>query len=210
MNWFDRLTLLAAGLVAIYMIWHFVKRQKIPATAGSSNIYYIISFAVLLVAGLLLIFFGWAALGNDLVAIVAGLIPFGLATGLIAEFYPKSEKPYLAVMVVGLVLITITRFVAPGLGKVVLPVFHSIAGITIFILPLLAVNQKKVKGSFALVTVGGTLIGLGGIALAFLKGGKQLLFFSLDFVLVILGPLLFLMALCFALGLVKGESAKEG
>jgi len=207
MGIFDRLVLLATGIVAIYMILHFVKKQKNADTACSSNIYYIISFAVLLVAGLLLIFFGWAALGNDLVAIVAGLIPFGLATGLIAEFYPKYEKPYLAVMVVGLVLITITRFVAPGLGKVVLPVFHSIAGLTIFIFPLLAVNQKKVKGSFALVTVGGTLIGLGGIALAFLKAGKQLLFFSQEFVLLILAPLLLLMVLCFALGLVKGESA---
>lgn len=208
MGIFDRVVLLATGLVAIYMILHFVKRQKNTDTACSSNIYYIISFAVLLVSGLLLIFFGWAALGNDLVAIVAGLIPFGLATGLISKFYPKAEKGYLAVMVIGLVLIAITRFVAPGFGKVVLPVFHSIAGLTIFILPLLAVNQKKVKGSFALVTVGGTLIGLGGIALAFLKAGKQLLFFSQEFVLLILAPLLLLMALCFALGLVKGQLAK--
>ncbi len=64
------------------------------------------------------------------------------------------------------------------------------------------------KGSFAYVTVGGTLIGLGGIALAFLSAGKQLLFFSQDFVLTILAPLLFLTALFFALGLVKGELEK--
>jgi len=209
MGIFDRLVLLATGLVAIYLIWHFVKRQKNPDTACASNIYYIISFAVLLVAGLLLIFFGWGALGNDLVAIVAGLIPFGLATGLISKFYPKAEKGYLIVMIIGLVLIIITRFAASGLGKVVLPIFHTIAGLTIFLLPIVAVNQKKVRGNFVLITVGGTLIGLGGIALSFLKAGKQLLFFSQDFVLLILAPLLFLMTLFFALGLVKGELAKE-
>lgn len=209
MGIFDRAVLLATGLVAIYLIWYFVKRQKNPDTACPSNIYYIISFAVLLVAGLLLIFFGWAALGNNLVAIVAGLIPFGLATGLISKFYPKSEKGYLIVMIIGLVLIIITRFAAPGLGKVVLPIFHTIAGLTIFILPLVAVNQKKVKDSFAFITVGGALIGLGGIALSFLKAGKQLLFFSQDFVLLILAPLLFLMTLFFALGLVKGELSED-
>ena len=52
------------------------------------------------------------------------------------------------------------------------------------------------------------MIGLGGIALAFLSAGKQLLFFSQDFVLTILAPLLFLTALFFALGLVKGELEK--
>jgi hypothetical protein len=52
------------------------------------------------------------------------------------------------------------------------------------------------------VTVGGALIGLGGIALAFLKAGGQLLFFSADFVFTILAPLL-LMTLAITWGFVK-------
>jgi hypothetical protein len=58
---------------------------------------------------------------------------------------------------------------------------------------------------FLWVTLGGTLIGLGGIALAFLTAGKQLLFFSPEFVLMILAPLLFLTAFSYMWGLKKGD-----
>ena len=50
------------------------------------------------------------------------------------------------------------------------------------------------------------VIGLGGIALAFLSLGKQLLFFSPEFVLTILAPLLFLTSLAYMFGLLKGVS----
>jgi len=53
------------------------------------------------------------------------------------------------------------------------------------------------------VGVGGALIGIGGIALAFLISGAQLLFFSTEIVLTILAPLLLLMTLAFAWGFVK-------
>jgi len=53
------------------------------------------------------------------------------------------------------------------------------------------------------------LIGIGGIALAFLTSGSQLLFFSLDVVLAILAPLLLLMSLAFAWGFVKDVKASE-
>jgi len=87
-----------------------MERQKNPDTAGIWNIYYMVGFLVILVSGLLLIIFGWGALANKFVAVVAGLIPFSLATGLIAQFYPKYEKSYLGLMVIGLVLIAVTRY----------------------------------------------------------------------------------------------------
>jgi hypothetical protein len=52
------------------------------------------------------------------------------------------------------------------------------------------------------------LIGLGGIALAFLKTDRQLLFFSADFVFTILAPLLLLMATAFGWGFVKQITAE--
>ncbi|KAA3614146.1 MAG: hypothetical protein D8M58_18300 [Calditrichaeota bacterium] len=205
MTLFDQIVLLLTGLIAIYMIWFFVKRQKSAENNGVTNIYYIISFTVFLVAGLLLIIFGWGALSNKLVAVVSGLIPFALATGLIAKYYPKMEKGYLALMLFGLVLITLTKY---GdmivMGKIVYPLFHSIAGLTIFFVPILVVKATKISTPFINITVGGTLIGLGGIALGFLSAGSQLLFFSQEFVLMILAPLLFLTALFFALGFIKG------
>ncbi len=200
----DRLFLLVTGLIAIYLIWYFVKKEKkSPCTC---NIFYIISFAVLLISGLLLIFSGWKILGNNLVAVVASLIPFSLATGLMYRFYKKSATWYLILMLIGLVLIAIARFGnMVALGRVVYPLFHAIAGITIVLVPILVVGKKLVKGSFIWVAVGGALISLGGMALAFLKAGKQLLFFSPKVVFAILAPLLFLVALFFALGLIKGE-----
>ena len=215
MGIFDRIILLLTGLVAIYMISFFLKRQKNEKTAGRHNFHYILSFTVLLVSGLLLIVLGWEILGllghgsgtSKFVAVVAGLIPFTLATGLVCEYYTKKAKGFVILMLIGLILIAITRY-ADGmdtLAKIVYPVFHAIAGLTIFFLPIFLVKAGRVKSQFIWVTVGGTLIGLGGIALGFLTAGRQLLFFSHEFVLMILAPLLFVMTLCYMYGFTKGD-----
>ncbi len=218
MNLFDRAILLATGLVAIYMIWNLLGRQKNSETAHVSNVYYMVSFTVLLVSGVLLILFGWNILGllgggslaSKLVSIVATLIPFSLAIGLVKRFYPEQATLYTGVLVAGLVLIGLSKFMGmTTLAKIVYPVFHSIAGLTIFFIPIVAVQQKKMTADFYGVTVGGTLIGLGGIALGFLTVGKQLLFFSPEFVLMILAQLLFLTAFGYMWGLVKGQPIKS-
>jgi hypothetical protein len=77
-----------------------------------------------------------------------------------------------------------------------------VAGLVIFLLPFFVAGKKAAKG-FWWVGVGGVLIGLGGIALAFLSAGSQLLFFSAEFVMLILTPLLLLMTLAFTFGFVK-------
>ncbi len=214
MNLFDRIVLLATGGIAIYMIWCLLRKQKESTTANVSNYYYMASFTVLLVSGLLLIAFGWEILGlfggesiaSKFVSIVATLIPFSLAAGLVARFYPEKLTPYLVVLAVGLLLIGSSKFIGmPTLAKIVYPVFHSIAGLTIFIIPIVAVKQGKMSTDFYGVTAGGMLISLGGIALGFLTAGKQLLFFSHEFVLMILAPLLFLTALGYMWGLTRGE-----
>ena len=202
MGIFDRLTLLLTGLVAIYLLWRFFGRYR--QTGKTYDIYYMIAFAVLLVAGLLLIAFTYAALENPLVVIVAVLIPAGISLGLVAQFLPQYEKGYLAFALIGLIAIAITRFTGPsGLATVILIIVHSAAGLLLFGLPLWATRQGKAPAPFVMVTVGGALIGLGGIALAFLKTGGQLLFFSGELVMAILAPLLLLMALAFAWGFVK-------
>ena len=207
MNWFDRLTLLATGLTAIYLIVRFIQDYRGKDTKPTHNIYYIISFAVLLVAGLLLIVFGWGALANPLVAVVATLIPLGLSMGLVAEFYQKYAKGYLIFAIIGLVVIIITRFAqVGGFAIFVYALVHSIAGLLVFLLPILAIKTKKAPGSFIMVTVGGVLIGVGGIALAFLKAGVPIL--SAETILAILAPLLLLMALAYTWGFVKKIKAE--
>ena len=129
-------------------------------------------------------------------------------SGLFSSSFGDSREFIVATCsIIGLILITLTRYVDSMelIGKRAYPIFHGIAGLTIFLLPILLVKADKVKSQFIWVTVGGTLIGLGGIALGFLTAGKQLLFFSPEFVLMILAPLLFLMTLCYMYGFTKGD-----
>ena len=206
MNLFDQAILLLTGLTAIYLIYRFVQ----DGTGKTHNVYYIVSFAVLLVSGLLLIFGGWDVLESPYVIVVAYLIPLGLSIGLVSEFYSKNLKLYLIFGLVGLILIFLTRVVwtegAAG-ATIILIIFHSVAGLIIFFVPIFITKANKAPGGFIFVTVGGALIGLGGIALAFLKSGSQLLFFSGEFVFTILAPLLLLMTLAYAWGFMKKINA---
>ncbi len=72
-----------------------------------------------------------------------------------------------------------------------------------YVLTVASFYAKGAPKGFYWVGIGGVLIGLGGIALAFISLGKQLLFFSPDFVMLILTPLLFLMAGAFTLGFAR-------
>ena len=202
MTMLDRVFLLLTGLIALYLIWRFYGDYR--QTKGAYNIFYMISFAVLLVAGLLLIAFTYDILGSPWVVIVSALIPVCLSLGLIYEFYSDYGKLYLVVAVVGLIAMGVTRFTGPAsLSTIFLIIVHGIAGLIIIITPFLAARKGLTSGGFVAVAIGGILIGLGGVALAFLKLGKQLLFFSQEFVFTILAPLLLLMVICFAWGFMK-------
>ena len=202
MTLFDRLVLLATGLVAIYLLFRFYEDQR--RAKATHNIYYMVSFAVLLVAGLLLIAFGYDALASPLVVIAGALIPLGISMGLVSEFYPQYEKGYGLFALIGFLAIAVTRFVgSEGLATVVLIIFHSIAGLIILVTPYIVSQQGKVLKAFIWVSVGGLLIDAGGVALAFYKNGKQFLFFSEEVIFAVLAPLLLLMALAFTWGFVK-------
>jgi len=204
MNWWDIVILLATGLVALYLLWRFFQHYTGAPGSRKFDIYYMISFAVLLVAGLLLIFFTYDVLGNELVVIVAALIPLGLSVGLVSEFYPKYGLGYLVFALAGFLAIAITRYTGPATAAtVILAVVHGIAGLIIFLLPIYVAVKGKTVTSFIWVGIGGALIGLGGVALAYLKSGSQLLFFSADLVFDILAPLLLVMTLAYAYGFVK-------
>jgi hypothetical protein len=198
MNLFDRIILLLTGLTAIYMLVHFYQRyQKHRAL---HDIYYMLGFGVLLVSGLLLIIFGWGILTSPYVLSIATLIPLGIAMGLMNQFLPSYKKYFSWFALVGLLVIAVTSISGMGLRKLAVPLFHGVAGLIIFLLPFFV---KGGKPGFWLVGIGGALIGLGGIALAFLVSGNQLLFFSASFVQAILAPLLFLMSLAFTFGFRK-------
>ncbi|BDG61694.1 hypothetical protein [Caldinitratiruptor microaerophilus] len=199
MNVLDKVVLLGTGLIAIYVIWRLYRDLRSGLRAGRAPVYYLASFAVLLAAGLLLIGLGYGVLGNPLVVVVASLIPATLSLGLVTEFFPRYEKPYAAFAIVGLLGIALTRVSGPsGLATLVLAVVHAVAGLLIVALPVLAGLTGRAPRGFLWVGLGGVLIGIGGIALAFLKAGLPIL--PASFIFSILAPLLLFMTACFAQG----------
>jgi hypothetical protein len=195
----DNLFLLITGLLAAYLCWYFYQRYTLHKALH--NLYYLMGFAVLLVSGLLLIFLGLDILASPYVLTVASLIPLGISMGVAEEYYPAWKKAFKWFAVVGFLAIAITSIAGlDTLKKIAVPLFHGVAGFVIFLGPFFAKGAPK---GFWWVGVGGLLIGLGGIALAFLSVGRQLLFFSPALVAVILTPLLFLMTGAFTLGFAK-------
>ena len=207
MNWFDRIVLLLTGLTAIYLIWRFYGRYSVKKALH--DVYYMLGFVVLLVSGLLLIFLGWDILASPYVLTVATLIPLGISMGLMNQFMPEYKKAYSWFALVGLLAIAVTSIGDMALKSAAVPLFHGVAGLIIFGLPLyLCFGKKTAPKGFGMVGVGGLLIGIGGIALAFYKAGNPLFgIFTGEFILMILAPLLLLMTLAFTWGFMKDIKA---
>ncbi len=191
----DRILLLFTGLLSAYQIISGVA-GKPPAALAS----YTVAFGVLLVAGLLIIIIGFEVLDYPSVAVISSLIPLTLSLGLVAETLPTYTGVYFAFVLVGFGRIFLTRIFKPDQGdRYVLAVVHGIAGLVIFALPLLLSLQSAAPPRFALVGIGGGLIGIGGILLAFLKAGKPIL--KKRTVFSLLPGLLLVMTACFVIGL---------
>jgi hypothetical protein len=195
----DRILLLVTGLLAAYEIV-----VGIDKLSTAPIIAYTIAFGVLLVAGLLLIILGFDVLDAPVVVIVSTIIPLCLATGLVWQHLASLRTSYLVFAIVGFLAIVVTRsFPMPGkLPTIVLALVHGIAGLTIFLLPIVLSVQGVTHPLFSLVGVGGALIGIGGLALSFLKAGKPIL--PKETILKILPGLLLLMTLCFVSGFMYG------
>jgi len=195
----DIIFLLLTGLLAAYLCWVFY--QRYTQSKALHNLYYLMGFAVLLVSGLLLIFLGLGILASPYVLTVASLIPLGISMGLAEEFFPSWKKAFKWFAAIGFLAIAITGIGGmDALKKIAVPLFHGVAGLVIFLGPFMAKSAPK---GFWWVGIGGVLIGLGGIALAFISVGAQLLFFSPAFVMMILTPLLLLMTGAFTLGFTR-------
>ena len=75
---------------------------------------------------------------------------------------------------------------------------HGIAGMLIFLLPIMLSVRGTTPGGIFWVGIGGALIGVGGLLLTFLKSGKPIL--SKDTILTVLPGLLLLMTAAFVIG----------
>jgi hypothetical protein len=195
MSVLDRILLLLTGLLAAYQVAFGIEGLSTMAVIA-----FMIGFGVLLVAGLLLIILGFEVLDAPAVVIVSTLIPLSLATGLVWEYLASFRTLYLIFAVLGFLAVSITRLfpVEGKLPTILLAFVHGIAGMTIFLLPILLSLQGNTDPLFSFVGIGGALIGVGGLLLSFLKAGHPIL--SRETILKILPALLLLMTICFVVG----------
>lgn len=190
----DRILLLLTGLLAAYEVV-----IGVDGLATLTTWSYTVGFGVLLVAGLLLIILGFEPLESPVVVIVSTVIPLALSLGLVSQYLQAWTTAYLMFVIVGFLLIATTRFTFKGvLATVSLAVVHGIAGLIIFLLPIILGVQGITPAGFTWVGIGGALIGAGGLLLSFLKAGKPIL--SQNTILTILPGLLLLTTAAFTLG----------
>lgn len=191
----DRVLLLLTGILAGYQVAVGIDGfDTLPIIA------YTVGFGVLLVAGLLIFILGFDVLDSPLVVIVSTIIPLSLATGLAWQYLASYRTSYLVFAIVSFLAVILTRAI-PMRNKFpvfVLVVTHGVAGMTIFLLPIILSIQGKTPPLFALVGVGGALIGVGGLLLSFLKTGKPIL--SREIILKLFPALLLLTTAFFVAG----------
>ena len=195
----DRALILLMGLLAAYQIVVGIDNMdNLPILA------YTIAFGVLLVAGLLLVILGFDALDSPVVVTVSTIIPLALATGLVIQHLASLRTPYLLFAISGFAAVTFTRWMQTKsrLPVITIAIVHGIAGLTIFLLPIITSIRGETHPLFALVGLGGALIGIGGLLLSFLKAGKPIL--SRETILRMLPTLFLLMTVCFVAGFKYG------
>ena len=191
----DRTLLLLTGFLAAYQIAIGIDQMdSVSITA------YTIAFGVILVAGLLLIILGFEVLDAPIVVIISTIIPLALSLGLVWQHLASYRTVYLIFTIVSFLAVILTRSIVMQnkLPVIVIAITHGIAGMTIFLLPIILSAQGQVMPLFSLVGIGGALIGIAGLLLSFLKTGKPIL--SRDTIMRLFPMLLLLTTALFVAG----------
>jgi hypothetical protein len=195
----NRTLLLLTVLLASYQV-----SAGIDGFTALPIIAYTIAFGIILVAALLIFILGIDVLDSPIVVIVSTIIPLSLAVGLVWQHLAAWRTSYLVFAIIGFLAVTLTRSIQMQnkLPVIVIAITHGIAGMTIFLLPIVIAIQGETKPLFALVGIGGALIGVGGLLLSFLKTGKPIL--SRDTILRLFPALLLVTTALFVAGFKLG------
>lgn len=196
------ITGVAAILFAIFMLLDFLKNKKIY------HLLWALSFLVVFVAGVLLVVTNdYSLLLSPVVAALAALIPGGIAAGLYFAVFEENNKiglGYLLFVLVMVILIGITKVVASLGQSIVVMVAHIPSSLSIILIPLYTTFKTKDTDIKAiLVSIGGLVISIAGVMLAFLTAGSTI--FTADLIFTLLPIVLLLTAVFFALGMLLPE-----
>ncbi|MEM1598730.1 MAG: hypothetical protein QXP31_02980 [Pyrobaculum sp.] len=138
---------------------------------------------------------GYGALQLPIAPALGAIPPLVLSLGVVAAVLPRYWKWYAVFVVVGVVVVSAFR---PAVM-----VFHPVAGLVLFLLPIYGVLKRVVSAPYLLVSAGALLIGVGGVALATIAAGRPLL--PLDVVLNILPAVLLGTTVFMAAGALLGK-----
>ena len=191
----DRLLLLGTCLLAAYQIVEGIDNlSTVPITA------YTIAFGVLLVSSLLLFILGFDALDEPVVVIISTAIPLSLSLGLVWQHLASLRTFYLVYTIIGFLAVIFSRTTSAfkKFSNAILTIVHGIAGLLIFLLPFFVAARRQSTPAFALVGIGGALVGADGLAFSLLRAGKTI--FSKEIVYKTLPALLLLTCLAFVIG----------
>ncbi len=181
-------------LLAAYEVIVAGNSQEVIATWA-----YTVGFGCLVISGLILIVIGFETFQRPLVVTIATIIPLAISLGLIADFFPAFTIYYLLFAIAGLLIVATTRVIDNTKKSVLfLAPIHGISGLIIFFAPIFLSYQNITEPGFLWISVGGALIGLGGLILSYLRTGKEIL--SQKTVFRLFPSLLFLSTLSFVLG----------
>ncbi|MHA1775710.1 MAG: hypothetical protein DRO88_08790 [Promethearchaeia archaeon] len=195
------IVLLVTGVVAllfcIFLILDYLKNKKLP------HLFIAIAFFVVFAAGVLLVIINdYELLMTPVISMLAVFIPGGIATALLLEsvFGEKGKTiglGYAGYIIIMAIVIIITKAIDSPIASIMVMLAHIPSGLAIVILPIL-VYMKDKEWTAILVSVGGLLISVAGILLAFLVSGNALL--SAAQIFNLLPWILLLVAACFAFG----------
>ncbi len=195
-NILARIMYLLTGIVAGYQIIHGLDNYSdFTATL------YTISFGLLLLASLLLLLMGFEIMENDYIAVIVSIIPISLALGIISDKLEHAAV-YSALIFISFIIAASLRFFAKGkVASLAIGALHFISGTLVFLIPIFLFSTGKAGAQILFISLGGIIIGAGGMLLGFLKAGKSIL--EREKVVELFPIILFLTTTAFVIGLAE-------
>jgi len=161
--------------------------------------WFISSIAFFIIA-LALVVTGLNALKLPYTVYLGSIYPSFLALGILINRKAKW-KYYLYFIAIMFLLIAIGQALIPSLKTISQIALHSVSGLIIVFLPLIDVLSKKRPTEYILFSIGGIVIGVGGLALATITAGAPIL--PQELVIILLHPLLFISVILISIGVFK-------
>lgn len=196
------LTGVVALVMAIYLFRAYVADKK------TAHLFWMISLLVLFVSGVLIILLGFEVLEEPLIPVIAALIPVGIATGLYYALW--EDKNYGLIFfiysLVVLVFVTLARLdiFLSDYGTILIMAIHVPSGGSIMLLPVYSAITNMTESASIYFSIGGLLISIGGMLLAFLRLSEPFLgIFDADTIFLVLPGLLLIVGAFFVLGMTR-------